>query len=266
MAQAIISPLLERGENSSEKFFAVVRSLNSVQSFQENQTKWTSKIKVVSSDNSESRQAWEAPLILLAVKPQQLNMVKASLDSIKFQHTSTKPLLISILAGVSLKRLTEIFPTHNCVRVVPNTPCLVRKGLTALSWEKETNLDQVSKVKSLFNPISEVLELPESQLDSFLALTSSGPAYISLIVEALSDGAVASGLPRDLAYQLTNKMISGTLSLLEEKQMHPAELKDMVASPAGTTINAIRHLEMAGLRSALIEAVVSATETSRQLR
>ena len=120
-------------------------------------------------------------------------------------------------------------------------------------------------MQKFFNPISEVLELPEKQLDAFLALTSSGPAYIAVIAEALADGAVAAGLPRILANYLSHRTLAGTALLLKEKDLHPGQLKDMVASPGGTTIAALRHLEMAGVRSALIEAVVAAAERSREL-
>ena len=157
------------------------------------------------------------------------------------------------------------FPGHACVRAVPNTPSLVGEGLTGLAWGEGITTDQKMVVRKIFKPISEIFELPERQLDSFLALTSSGPAYIALVVEAMADGAVAAGLQRDLSNQLAHKTLSGTASLLREKCLHPAELKDMVASPAGTTISALRHLEHAGLRSALIEAVVLAAQKSRQL-
>ena len=121
------------------------------------------------------------------------------------------------------------------------------------------------RIKELFQPISEVFELQESYLDSFLALTSSGPAYVALIIEALADGAVAAGLPRSMAFHLANKTLLGSVKLLEEKNLHPAELKDMVSSPGGTTIAALRHLEESGLRSSLIEAVVLAADRSKDI-
>ena len=114
-------------------------------------------------------------------------------------------------------------------------------------------------------PIETATSLGASKLDAFLALTSSGPAYVAVIAEALADGAVAAGLPRNLANYLAHRTLAGTASLLNEKELHPGELKDMVASPGGTTITALRHLEKAGLRSALMEAVVLAAERSREL-
>ncbi len=262
MAKAIISPLLERGEYQSEHVLGIVGSSSSIASTLNDLPKG---VRVVSSEDSLSRDLWNAPLKLLAVKPQQFGKIKEYDSSFQSNDQFPKPLLISVLAGITLKSLKKAFPGHTCVRAVPNTPSLVGKGLTGLSWEDDITLDQKILVRKIFEPISEIFELQESMLDSFLALTSSGPAYIALVVEAMADGAVAAGLPRKLSNQLAHKTLSGTAYLLREKSLHPAELKDMVASPAGTTISALRHLELAGLRSALIEAVVLAAQKSRQL-
>ena len=262
IAKAIISPLLARGEYKSEQVFGIVGSTSSLPSTLSDLPKG---VKVVSSEDSLSREVWSAPLKLLAVKPQQFGKIKEYVSSSQSTNEYSKPLLISVLAGITLKSLKDAFPRHTCVRAVPNTPSLVGQGLTGLAWGDDITSDQKIVVRKLFEPISEIFELPERQLDSFLALTSSGPAYIALVLEAMADGAVAAGLPRNLSNQLSHKTLSGTASLLREKHLHPAELKDMVASPAGTTISAIRHLEFAGLRSALIEAVVLAAQKSRQL-
>ena len=262
MAKAIISPLLERGEYQPENVLGVVGSSSSISSALNDLPK---EVKVVSSDNSLNREVWKAPLKILSVKPQHFSKIKECVSSFQPNDQFPKPLLISVLAGITLKSLKNAFPSHTCVRAVPNTPSLVGQGLTALAWDDEITLYQKKVVRKIFKPISEIYELEEQKLDSFLALTSSGPAYIALVVEAMADGAVAAGLPRNLSNQLAHKTLSGTASLLREKRLHPAELKDMVASPAGTTISALRHLELAGLRSALIEAVVLAAERSRQL-
>jgi len=262
MARAIILPLLERGEYQSEDVFGIVGNTSSVSSALLDLPKG---VKVVSSEDSSSREVWSAPLKLLAVKPQQFGKIKESVSSFQPNDQFPKPLLISVLAGIKIQSLQRAFPGHTCVRAVPNTPSLVGEGLTGLTWGDDITSVQKIAVRKIFELISEIFELPERELDSFLALTSSGPAYIALVVEAMADGAVAAGLPRDLANQLAHKTLGGTASLLREKGLHPAELKDMVASPAGTTISALRHLELAGLRSALIEAVVLAAQKSRQL-
>ena len=148
---------------------------------------------------------------------------------------------------------------------MPNTPALVGAGLTALAWGDGISSESRIRVRHLFAAVSEVLELPEPKLDAFLALTSSGPAFVAVVAEAMADGAVAAGLSRDQALHLTHRTLAGSAALLQERQLHPAQLKDMVSSPGGTTIAGLRRLEQAGVRSALIEAVMAAAERSREL-
>lgn len=203
--------------------------------------------------------------MLLAVKPQQLDALAPTAPPAPAVTAAggAPPLLVSVLAGVSLARLQALFPGWAVVRAVPNTPCLVRAGLTALAWDERVSPAQRQWVLQLFARVGEVFELPEAQLDAFLALTSSGPAFVALVAEALADGAVAAGLPRALAHHLASRTLAGTAALLSEQELHPGQLKDMVASPGGTTIAGLRRLEQAGVRSALIEAVVAAAERSR---
>jgi len=262
IAKAIISPLLERGAYKPKHVLGIVGSTLSIHSALSGLPEG---VRVVSNEDVLSKEVWDAPIKLLAVKPQQFGQINESVSTFQSNDQFPKPLLVSVLAGITLKSLQKAFPSHTCVRAVPNTPSLVGEGLTGLAWGDGITSHQKIAVTKMFESISEIFELPERQLDSFLALTSSGPAYIALVVEAMADGAVASGLPRYLSNQLAHKTLSGTASLLREKGLHPAELKDMVASPAGTTISALRHLELAGLRSALIEAVVLAAQKSRQL-
>ncbi len=262
MAQALILPLIEKGKLKPEDLFAVVGSQESVLDLH---GKLPEGLRLVDSQAHNASEVWLAPLQLLAVKPQQLDMVAASSGRTSLDRLSEKPILISLLAGVRLDRLEQLFPHHLCVRAIPNTPALVGEGLTGFSWSKKVNVKQRRHVKEFFSEISELFDIPESQMDAFLALASSGPAYIALIAEALADGAVAAGLPRSLAIGIAYRTISGTTSLLREKKLHPGQLKDMVASPGGTTIAGIRKLEQAGLRSALIEAIVATAQRSSQM-
>ncbi|BEV36618.1 pyrroline-5-carboxylate reductase [Synechococcus sp. M16CYN] len=257
MAQILVNSLLTNGHVAPNSLWAVVGSETSAQ---KRRAELPIDAHVLAATDPAASNVWKAPFQLLAVKPQQLEAVARSSAPVQNQ-----PMLISILAGVPLDRLQRLFPGHCCVRAVPNTPALVRAGLTALAWGNEVCDGQQRFVKQLFSNIGEVLELPECKLDAFLALTSSGPAFIALVAEAMADGAVAAGLTRDLAHRLAHRTLAGTAELLNQRQLHPAELKDMVSSPGGTTIAGLRHLERAGLRSALIEAVVAAAERSRQL-
>jgi len=148
---------------------------------------------------------------------------------------------------------------------VPNAPALVRRGLIGVSVSDTLAPAARRLAHALLSPVGRVLELPEAQLDAFLALTSSGPAFVALVAEALADGAVAAGLPRVQAQHLAHRTLAGTAALLHQRELHPGQLKDMVSSPAGTTIAGLRELERAGLRSALIEAVLAAAARSREL-
>ncbi len=262
MAQLILRSLLEADKFKSEEVFGIVGQPGSIKRAAKC---FSTDFLIVDAKDPRGRQVWDLPVKLLAVKPQQLTQVKENCTSPIDSASLQKPLLISILAGVKLERLQALFPSHACVRAVPNTPALVSSGVTGLSWGADVSAPQQRLVVEFFQPISKVYELPEDQLDAFLALTSSGPAYLALVSEALSDGAVAAGLPRHLSNTLTHATIEGTVRLLKEKELHPGQLKDMVASPAGTTIRALRHLEKKGVRSALIEAVVLAAKRSREL-
>jgi pyrroline-5-carboxylate reductase len=261
MAQALLSPLLDEGLLPRSVIRASVASEVSAAAARE-------RLRCAVTTSSDA--AWSASVVLLAIKPQQLAAMGQSLADRgpappQAGFLGPRPLLISVLAGVTLQRLEATFPGWACIRVVPNTPVLVRQGLTALACAAAVSAEQTAWVVELFRRVGEVHPLPEGQLDAFLALTSSGPAFAALISEALADGGVAAGLPRALALPLAQKMLSGSMALLDQQGLHPAELKDLVASPAGTTIAGLRVLEHAGLRSALIEAVVAAAERSRAL-
>jgi pyrroline-5-carboxylate reductase len=267
MARALLEPWIDDGLIAPEAVRAVVGTAAS-------RERWAAatlagQVVPVSTD---PREAWGAPVVLLAVKPQQLERVAtaaAALEPLTRPPSPLapdgRPLLISVLAGVRLNRLQTLFPSHVCVRAVVNTPALVRQGLTALAWEEAEPAAAREWVERLFRQVGQVWTLPEAQLDAFLALTSSGPAFVALVAEALADGAVAAGLPRALAQPLALRTLAGTAALLEEKDLHPGQLKDMVSSPAGTTIAGLRELERAGLRSALLEAVLAAADRSRSL-
>lgn len=137
--------------------------------------------------------------------------------------------------------------------------------MTAIASGKAVTPDQMEQAKAIFQAVGEVVEVPESLMDAVTGLSGSGPAYVAIMIEALADGGVAAGLPRAIASQLALSTVLGTAQLLQESQLHPAQLKDQVTSPGGTTIAGIAQLERAGFRSALIEAVKAAKERSQQL-
>ena len=256
IAKAIITPLLEKKLIRPENIFCLVNSEKSLENIKEN---YKYNINIYKSGSKEAKIIWDCQVKFLSVKPQQLKDISEP-DNIKIKGN----LLVSILAGVSINRLTQNFPTHKCVRVVTNIPITVGKGLTGIAWGENLSKDQKQITKKLFENTSKIYEFTENHLDIFLALTSSGPAIIALIIEALSDGGLSGGLPKILSEELVMEMILGTISLIKENQLTTSELKNLVTSPGGTTISALRVLEKKSIRSALIESIVSAYNRSKE--
>ncbi len=214
----------------------------------------------VTPDNRLVAQAQEA--LLLAVKPQVFPGVAADLQS---GQPASNPMIISILAGVSLPCLETNFPGLPVVRAMPNTPATVGAGITAVAWGHKMNPEQQTLARRIFAAVGEVVEVPDSLMDAVTALAGSGPGYLALVVEALSDGGVAAGLPRSIAHQLAVQTVRGTGELLQTTGMHPGELKDRVSSPGGTTIAGLAALEQAGVRGALIAGVLAAYRRAQEL-
>jgi len=258
IANAIVTPLLDKKVIQPENVFCLVNSEKSLENIRRN---YKHNINVYKSSSNESKIIWDCPVKLLSVKPQHLQDI---IEADNIQNRDN--LLVSILAGVSINRLTQKFPNHKCVRVVTNIPITVGKGLTGIAWGEKVTKDQKQFTKKLFENTSKIYEFTEDYLDIFLALTSSAPAIIALIIEALSDGGLSGGLPKILSEELTMEMMLGTISLIKEKKLTTSELKNLVTSPGGTTISALRVLEKKGIRSALIESIVSASNRSKEFR
>ena len=254
IAKAIITPLFEKKLLNPKDVYCLVNTKKSLENIRKN---YKYDINIFQANSKGSEIIWDCKVKLLSVKPQQLKNI------IELEKNKNN-LLVSILAGVSLEKLTKKFPNHKCVRVVTNIPITIGKGLTGISWGDEITEDQKQFIKRLFENSSKIYEFPEDLLDIFLSVTSSGPAIIALIIEALSDGGLSGGLQKKLSEELVIEMILGTVSLIKETNLTTAELKNMVTSPGGTTISALRVLENRSLRSALIEAVVSASNRSKE--
>jgi pyrroline-5-carboxylate reductase len=203
-----------------------------------------------------------ARMVVLAVKPQVFPKVQAELAPV----LSAESLVISILAGVSLEQLEAAFPCLPIIRAMPNTPALVGAGITALSGGQTVTETQMASARALFSAVGSVLVVPEAQMDAVTALSGSGPGYLAVAIEALIDGGVAVGLPRDIATELALQTVLGTARLLQEEALHPALLKDRVTSPGGTTVAGISVLEDRGVRAALMQAIEAAYRRSQQLR
>ena len=223
--------------------------------------KLSEQCKVESAENNEEL-AKSSKFILIAVIPQVIDTVLKEIGPI----ITNEQVIISIAAGVSFNHINKIVnPSVGLIRIMTNTPALIGAAATAIAHNENIKDDQLDFVKEIFNAVGMVVELEERHLDAVTGLSGSGPAYMFIIIEALADGGVKMGLPRAIALKLAAQTLLGSAKLLLETNIHPAALKDMVATPGGTTITAIHELESAKIRATLISAVEAATLKSRSL-
>lgn len=202
-----------------------------------------------------------ADVVVVAVKPQ---IVAGVLDAVGAELAGK--LVISIVAGAT----TELFaarvaPTARIIRTMPNTPAIALAGATAIAAGPRATPADLALAQRLFDAVGKTVVVGEALLDAVTGLSGSGPAYVLLFIEALADGGVKAGLPRDVALTLAAQTVRGTAQLLVELGEHPARLKDMVTSPGGTTITGLAELERGGVRYACMSAVAAATERSAEL-
>ena len=213
----------------------------------------------VGSDNRQAA-SW-AEVIILAVKPQVMSTVLKELGP---DLPST--VVVSIAAGVTMRTITEQAPdVKNVVRAMPNMPALVREGITALAFGGDTTEEDQRNIRTIFEAVGRVIPVEERLMDAVTGLSGSGPAYVFQAIEALADGGVKMGLPRQTAELLAAQTVLGAAKMVLESGEHPAQLKDRVASPGGTTIAGLHQLEQGGFRATLIGAVEAATKRSREL-
>src|SRR5258708_21859437 len=203
-----------------------------------------------------------ADILILAVKPDQVSGVLVEVS----KRFTEKHLLISIAAGVPLAKLEDgLNEGARVVRVMPNTPALVGQSATAFAPNKAALPEDAELVQKLFSAVGVAFQVKESLLDAVTGLSGSGPAYVYMFIESLSDGGVAAGLPRDVATKLAAQTVLGAAKMVLETGQHPGALKDMVTSPGGTTIDGLHELEKGKVRGALINAVRAAAEKSKRL-
>lgn len=214
-----------------------------------------------SFDNVEAVRA--APRVLLAVKPQQLAEAVGGWP----KRLVEGKLVLSILAGVSTSRLGELLGSHSrVVRVMPNTPALAQAGASALYFAEGVSAEDRAWSLRLFESVGEAIGIEkESLMDAVTGLSGSGPAFVYKVIEAMSDGGVAAGLPRSIALHLAAQTVMGAAKMVLETRESPATLKEKVTSPGGTTMAGLRVLEAQGVHSAFIEAVVAAARRSEEL-
>ncbi|XP_041024554.1 pyrroline-5-carboxylate reductase [Juglans microcarpa x Juglans regia] len=203
----------------------------------------------------------DSDVVIFSVKP---HVVKGVLLQLKPLLTKKK-LLVSVAAGVKLKDLEECADQSRFIRVMPNTPSAVGEAASVMSLGGSATVEDADLIAQLFGSIGKIWRADEKLFDAVTGLSGSGPAYIFLAIEALADGGVAAGLPRELALGLASQTVLGAATMATKTGKHPGQLKDDVASPGGTTIAGIHELEKGGFRGTLMNAVIAASKRSKEL-
>jgi pyrroline-5-carboxylate reductase len=255
MAGALIRGLIRAGVASPERIVASDPSA-------ERRAELSGELGIsVETDNLAVAAA--SDVVVLSVKPQVLPGI---LPNLRATARERSRLWISVAAGTKTRAIEEgLGGGVRVVRVMPNTPALVGAGATAIARGSAATEDDVRLTTTLFDAVGRTAVLDEAHLDAITGLSGSGPAFVLLVIEALSDGGVRAGLPRAVATSFAAQTVYGTAKLLLETGQHPAALKDAVTSPGGTTITGLEELERQGVRGALIAAVHAATLRSREL-
>lgn len=215
----------------------------------------------VGTAQTEAELVERVAIIIIAVKPDKMATV---LSAIKKQVDETK-LIISIAAGVTIETIAQGLPTSKIIRVMPNTPALVGEGMSSLSVNQYVTEEERQSAVTIFASFGKVELVQEQLIDAVVGVSGSAPAYVYIFIEALADGAVLAGLPRAQAYQFAAQTVLGSAKMVLESGKHPAELKDMVCSPGGTTIAAVQALEEGQFRATVMNAVTAAAKRNQEL-
>jgi pyrroline-5-carboxylate reductase len=222
---------------------------------------FSKELKVKTTEDNR-KAAKDADIILLAVKPQILDQVLEEIGG----GLSSKQILISVAAGVKTEHISSFVKKEiSVVRAMPNICALIGESATAISRGKFASKEDMKLAREILESVGTVVEVQEYLMDAVTGLSGTGPMYVFLIVEGLSDAGVKVGLSRDIANALSVQTLLGAAKMIKETNMHPAKLKDLVTSPGGTAIAALHSLEKSGLKAMLIDAVETATKRSQEL-
>jgi pyrroline-5-carboxylate reductase len=252
MGQALVRGLIAAGVYSPREIVVSDADKSRLAAF-------IDEMEVEAAGNVEASSG--AGTVILAVKPQVVHDVLEEISG----YIRSEQIVISIAAGVTINQIgSKLRSGVPVIRAMPNTPCLVGAGAIALSRGKHADDSDMERAVAIFGAVGKVIEAPEKLMDAVTGLSGSGPAYIYIAIEALSDAGVHAGLPRQQAVMLAAQTVFGAAKMVLETAKHPAELKDAVTSPGGTTIAGVAALERAGYRAALLDAVEAAVERARE--
>ena len=252
MAQAMLKGILAKGLYKADEIIVSRRTKEALDALHEELGVQTT------TDNKEV--AEKADVLVLAIKPYQFADVIPEIAPVCKENA----LVISIAAGQTIANIEKLFgKTMKIVRTMPNTPALVLAGATGMCFHPSVSKEERKTAITIFESFGVVAEVSENMIDTVIG--GSSPAYVFMFIEAMADAAVADGMPRAMAYELAAQTVYGSAKMVLETGKHPGELKDMVCSPGGTTIEAVRVLEEKGFRAAVIEAMTKCMEKSEKL-
>ena len=254
MAQAMLKGILAKGLYDGSQVIVSRRNSLALEQIR------TELSVETTTDNREV--AEKADILFLAVKPFQFEQVITEIRDVVKKDV----LIISIAAGQTTANIERLFGKDiKLVRTMPNTPALVLAGATGMCFNSHVSDEEKGQAVELFESFGVVAVVPESMIDVVIGVSGSSPAYVFMFIEAMADAAVADGMPRAQAYELAAQTVMGSAKMVLETGKHPGELKDMVCSPGGTTIEAVRGLEEKGMRSAVIEGQMACVKKAREL-
>lgn len=254
MATAIMNGLISSGISDKNHIIAADRSEAVVSRLKETLGIQASTENIEISSNAD--------ILFLAVKP---NVFSSVIPEIR-HHLKEHAVIVSIAAGQSIGKIQDLFEHDiRLIRVMPNTPALVGASMSALCRNNNVTDEELAEVKEMFDSFGESEVISESLMDAVVGVSGSSPAYVYMFIEAMADAAVADGMPRQQAYKFAAQSVLGSAKMVLETGKHPGELKDMVCSPAGTTIEAVAVLEKKGFRAAVIEAQRACSRKSREM-
>jgi pyrroline-5-carboxylate reductase len=206
--------------------------------------------------------AWDADFLFLAIKPGLHQQIISEIRD----HVKESVVIITIAAGITITSVEEAFGRKiKIIRTMPNTPSLVREGITAMARNASVSDTDMNEAAMLFNSFGKTEFLDEGLMDSVPAISGSSPAYVYMFIEALADGGVRDGIPRNQAYRMAAQAVLGAAKMVLETEIHPGILKDDVCTPGGSTIEAVAALEKNGFRAAVLEAMTACTGRSKSL-
>ncbi len=259
MATAMIGGMLDTGAFKAEEIIGSAKTEATAEQVRE-------KYGILAGTDNR-RTAFLSDVLILAVKPVFLPDVIAEIKDV----VSERHLVISIVAGKSIDWIEQEFGRElRVIRCMPNTPAMVGEGCTCVCLKEKgtdshVNSDDKETVLKIMNSFGKAHVLPERLMDAFIGVAGSSPAYVFLFIEAMADAAVQAGIPRKQAYEFAAQSVLGSAKMVLETGMHPGALKDMVCSPAGTTIEAVKVLEEKGFRAAVMDSIEACVNKSKRL-